>query len=253
MIDTMIRCKNLIETDTIETIHEWFYKCPPKGEIRHWKDGRSAKETAKYWLHTIPHLFQTLLKQHNLKYSLCSPEYVSHFDVYKGEARNHDLLIIAKNETLKPVVISIESKADESFGDTVSKRLNAAQKKKLENPRSKACERIEELRWALFGELNDNQLELRYQLLTAVAGTIAEAKNRDAKTAFFLVQAFVEKENHKHQQNKKDLDHFINKLSKGVYSNLENNQLLGPFTVAKATEKLPDDIELYIGKFEIQI
>lgn len=253
MIDTMIRCKNLIETDTIQTIHEWFYKCPPKGKEKHWKDGRSAKETAKHWVHTIPKPFIDILKDKHLKYERCSPEYVTKFDDYKGESRNHDLLILAKDKSPNTVIISIESKADEPFGDTVLKTKVAAEKTKQIKPKSMALERIEDLRHAFFGEIKDGQLELRYQLLTAVAGTIAEAKNRDAKTAYFLVQAFVEKENHKHQQNKKDLDHFINKLSKGVYSNLENNQLLGPFKVAKATEKLPDDIELYIGKFEIQI
>lgn len=253
MIDKMIRCKNLIETDTIQTIHEWFYKCPPKGKEKHWKDGRSAKETAKHWVHTIPKPFTDILKDKHLKYERCSPEYVTKFDAYKGEGRNHDLLLIAKNKDNNRVVISIESKADESFGDTVRKRFDAAQKKKAENPSSNALERVQELRLALFGELNDTQLELRYQLLTAVAGTIAEAKKLRTKEAYFLVQTFVEAENNKHQDNKKDLDNFIKKFSKGAYSYIENNQLLGPFTVAKGIEKLPDAIELYIGKFEIQI
>lgn len=253
MIDTMIRCKNLIETDTIQTIHEWFYNCPPKGKEKHWKDGRSAKETAKHWMHTIPKAFLELLSEQKLVYQLCSPEYVTKFDDYNGEGRNHDLLILAKDKSPNPVIISIESKADEPFGETVEKRIAAALKAKNKNDNSRAKERINELWLSLFGEAIDENSQLKYQLLTAVAGTIAEGKKQNAKKAYFLVQNFVEEENDKHQENKKDLDYFINKLSKGIYSNLENNQMVGPFTVAKATEKLPDDIELYIGKFEIQI
>lgn len=249
----MIRCKNLEPCDTIETIYEWFYKCPPKGKDNHWKDGRSAKETAKHWLHAIPQAFREILKDKNLIYEQCSPEYVSKFDGYKGEGRNHDLLIIAKDNNQNPLVISIESKADEPFGDTVKKKTEAALDAKKKNQNSRAKERIEELWLCLFGETIDENATIKYQLMTAVAGTICEAKKQGAKTAYFLVQTFVEKENQKHLDNKKDLDDFIHKLSKGNFSNLENNQIVGPFTVVKPTEKLPDDIELFIGKFEIQI
>jgi hypothetical protein len=253
MIDKMIRCKNLDDCNQIETIHEWFYKCPPKGKEKHWKDGRSAKETAKHWVHTIPKPFIDILKEKLLHYELCSPEYVTNFDAYKGEGRNHDLLILAKDKSSNPVIISIESKADEPFGDSLKKTIEVAIVAKSKNSNSRALERIEDLRLALFGELNDNQLYLRYQLLTAVAGTIAEAKKQGAKSAYFLVQTFIEQENNNHQNNKKDLDNFIKYFSKSVYTNIENNQILGPYKVAKQTEKLPNDIELFIGKFSISI
>ena len=58
MNDQMIICKNLIQTDKIESLSEWFDKCPPQKGIAHWKDGRSAKETAKLWLSAIPAEFQ---------------------------------------------------------------------------------------------------------------------------------------------------------------------------------------------------
>ncbi len=253
MIDTLIRCKNLSSDDKIEAIHEWFYKCPPQGKLKHWKDGRSAKETAKHWLHTIPLPFQELLKQYELKYELCSPEYVSNFDAYKGNGRNHDLLLIAKDKKDKKVVISIESKVDEPFGDSVKKAIDAAKIAKEKNSNSKALERIEELRKNLFGELNDNQLDLRYQLLTAVAGTIAEAKKQEAKSAFFLVQTFVEKENDKHRQNKNDLDRFIKVFTNLKHSNIDNNEVLGPFKIGTYNDYLSSEIDLWIGKYEIKI
>lgn len=253
MIDQMIRCKNLNPYDTIETINEWFYKCPPKGKEKQWKDGRSAKETAMHWVHTIPVAFLDILKDKELVFELCAPEYVTKFDVYKGEGRNHDLLILAKNKNKDTVIISIESKADEPFGDTVEKTIKAAQKKKQINKNSKAIKRIEDLRKDLFGELNDNQLGLMYQLLTAIAGTIAEAKKQGATTAFFLVQTFVEKENSKHIKNKKDLNSFLKVFTKSEDAKIENNEVLGPFRITIDNEYLSSSIDLCIGKYEIKI
>lgn len=255
MIDKMIRCKNLSSCDRIETIHEWFCKCPPKGKDKHWKDGRSAKETAKHWVHTIPQPFLEILKDKHFSYRLCSPEYVTKFDAYKGEGRNHDLLIIAKDQENNEVVISIESKADEPFDDTVEKRIETAKKAKDKNIDSKALERINELRQALFGEVNNNQEKLMYQLLTTVAGAIAEAKSKGAQTAFFLVQTFVSDEinTEKHKKNQDNLDEFIRVFTKDKHTKIENNCLLGPFTIAGNNDFLSSKIDLWIGKYEIII
>lgn len=253
MIDKMIRCKNLDKYDSIETIREWFFKCPPKGKEKHWKDGRSAKETAKHWVHTIPKPFFETLKDKEYSYELCSPEYVTKFDNYKGEGRNHDLLLIAKDKEDKKIVISVESKADEPFGNSVKNTIEAAIDAKSKNANSRSLERIDELWMTLFGESIDRKSLLKYQLLTAVAGTIAEAKKQGSKTAYFLVQTFVEGVNNKHQINKDDLDSFIKYFSKSVYTNIENNHILGPFSVSKGTDLIPDDIELFIGKYDINI
>lgn len=253
MIDQMIRCKNLDVSNRIETIHEWFYKCPPKGKEKQWKDGRSSKETAKHWIHTIPQPFLEILKDKGLSYEFCSPEYVTKFDAYKGEGRNHDLLILAKNEGNHNVVISIESKADEAFGDSVKKTIEAAKFAKEKNSNSRAFDRIEDLRKGLFCELHDNQLNLMYQLLTAVAGTIAEAKAQNATTAFFLVQTFVEKENSKHITNKEALNNFLKVFIKQEDAKIENNEVIGPFRITSNNEYLSDSIDLWIGKYEIKI
>ncbi len=255
MIDKMIRCKNLDKYDSIETIHEWFYKCPPKGKEKHWIDGRSAKETAKHWVHTIPKPFLEILKDKHLSYELCSPEYVTKFDAYKGEGRNHDLLLIAKNKDKNKVVVSIESKVDEPFGDSVKKRIDAAKIAKEKNSNSKATERIEDLRLALFGEINNNQLDLMYQLLTAIAGTIAEAIKNGANTAFFLVQTFVSDEinKEKHKQNQNDLEDFLKAFTKVEDTKLENNKVIGPYRIATNNAYLSKHIDLWIGKYEINI
>lgn len=254
MIDKMIRCKNFDVTNKIDCLHQWFDKCPPQGKLKHWKDGRSAKETAKHWLHIIPSEFKEILSPFKLNYQICSPEFVSKLDNYRGNARNHDLLILAKNTLRKNVVISVESKADETFDVTISERIINAKKELKENLNSKALNRIEDLRKAIFGSLKDEQLHLRYQLLTAVAGTLAEAKVQKATKAIFLVQTFISDEINKgqHQQNQDDLDAFVNYLSEGKIPKLETGILSEPIKVP-GNEFIPDNIELWIGKYEIEI
>lgn len=255
MIDKMIRCKDLILNDQIGSLNEWFIKCPPTGKEKQWKDGRSAKETAKHWTYTIPQPFKNILNEFKLMFKVCSPEYETTFDSNGGKGRNHDLLILAKNENKQSVVVSIESKADEPFGETISETIKAAEKRKKKTPNSKGLIRISELRNALFGKEDDNQLGLRYQLLTAVAGTIAEAKKQNAKSAIFLIQTFISEEidNKKHLQNQMDLNSFITLFSKSEYTELPNNQLIGPFNITEDTKHLSKDVNLWIGKYNIEI
>lgn len=255
MIDKMIRCKNLEKNDKIESLAEWFQKCPPQGKELHWVDGRSAKETAKHWAYTIPQPFKDILSHHKLKYNLCSAEYVTNFDQNGGNGRNHDLLILANDTIGNPVVISIESKVDESFGDTIAQTVAASTIRFQENENSKGLKRIQELRVALFGSENTNQNPLRYQFFTAIAGTIAEAKKQGAKTAFFLIQTFESSEidKKKHAQNQSDLDEFIKLYSNSKYLSVPPDRLIGPFRVANPTQNLLNDIDLWIGKYRIEI
>lgn len=254
MIDRMIRCKDLTANDHIGSLNEWFLKCPPEGKEKHWKDGRSAKETAKHWVYTIPQEFKNILKTFKLNFKMCSPEFVTDFDKNGGNGRNHDLLIIAENEAKETVVISVESKVDEEFDKILSKRIEAAKAELIKRPTSKALKRIEELRFAIFGKTEKESLSLRYQLLTAVAGTLFEAKEQKATKAIFLVQTFKSDEikTNYHQRNQDDLDAFVNYVSKGKIPKLEAGILSEPITVP-GNESIPNNIELWIGKYEIEI
>jgi hypothetical protein len=255
MIDQMVLCKDLDTTNKIDCLYQWFDKCPPQGKLKHWVDGRSAKETAKYWLHTIPSEFRKLLNPLNLNYKICSPEFISKFDNYGGNDRNHDLLIIAEKKSGDKVVISIESKVDEEFGNTVSKTIIDANERIYKNPNSKGLLRIEDLRKTLFGCEKDDQLPIRYQLLTAISGTLAEAKLQGAKTAIFIVQTFFSSETKakKHEQNKIDLNSFLNLFTNGRYISINDGELLGPFRAPGNNNLVPDNIDLWIGKYSIEI
>ncbi len=247
----MIICKSSISKIPIITIDEWKKQCPPQGKNKQWKDGRSAKETAKNWIKGVPVEFSNTTKTLSVIPSIVLPEFNSKFDDYKGGVRNHDLLIL---DDVNKIVVGIESKVDEPFSNNLQNQILLSEIKFQNNPKSKALQRIEDLRKALFGKLEDVQLNLKYQLLTSVAGTIAEAKNRDCKKAVFLVQTFLSQEmdSKKHRQNQRDLDYFVEIISKGKYKIIHDGDLLHIGTLP-VNSFIPDDVELYIGKYSIKL
>lgn len=253
----MIICKNLDISEPIRTTIEWFEKCPPQGKEKHWVDGRSAKETAILWLKGIPSEFTDIMQSLNFIPYQCSPEFRTRFDTYKGNTRNHDLLVINEDRS---ITVCIESKVDEPFGDYLNKAIVKAEKKKLLKPDSKALSRIEELRNAVFGSISDNQLNLRYQLLHGVAATLAEARTLKSTKAVFIVQTIITSKfiANKSKLNQLDLDNFVNYLSNGKQKTINDGVLLKIGTVPGSIDTsskyaIPNNIELYIGKFSIRI
>lgn len=250
----MIRCKDLVSNDQIGSLNEWFGKCPPQRGLKQWVDGRSAKETAKHWIYTIPQSFKDILKGFKLEFEVCSPEFVTRFDNNGDNGRNHDLFIIAKNENKETIVISVESKVDEEFDKTLIHSINNAKTALIKNPTSKVLKRIEELRLSIFGKTDENQLGLRYQLLTAIAGTLAEAKIQNATKAIFIIQTFTSEDINKdcYMRNQNDLNNFIHHLTNGNCSQLKEGELIGPLKVP-GNQFIPNNIDLYIGKCTIEI
>ncbi len=212
-------------------------------------------ETAKHWVYTIPQAFSNLLKCFHLEYKTCSPEYVSYFDSFTGNGRNHDLLITAQDKNDSRIIISVESKVDEKFGITIDEYLAEISKKKAKGENTNADKRIDLLQKALFANPNDTQIsKLRYQLLTAIAGTLSEAKKQDASKAIFVVQTFLshEMDSKRHRQNQRDLDYFLEVFTHGTQKIIHDGDLLGPFTVP-GNEFIPGVVELWIGKYSVKI
>lgn len=248
-------CRNMILSDEISTIEEWFKKCPPQGKEKHWQDGRSAKETAKHWINGIPQPFTDLFKDFGFEFQLCSPEYVSDFDDLRGNGRNHDILILAQDPSENPFVISIESKVDEPFGPTVGDYQKDIKKKKDKNSSTQADIRIINLKNALMPSVPDSEfIKVRYQLLTSVAGTLTEAKKQKANSAIFVIQTFITDglDQEKHQINQADLDFFIDLISNGRFKTIKDGTLLGPMRV-KGNRFIPDFVDLWIGKYSLRI
>ena len=169
----------------ITTVEEWYQFAPPKAKGKHWKDGRSAKSLAQFMTdkNQVKKLEDILVE---LKYGTngvisCTPEANTVLPC-KGNGRNHDLLMIGED-----FVVGIEAKVSESFGEEISTELIEASDNKKG--------RIDKLANELFGckinEIKDG-LELRYQLLTVVYGTLREAENNQKSKALFLVVVFTD-------------------------------------------------------------
>ena len=169
----------------ITTVEEWYLFAPPKAKGKHWKDGRSAKSLAQFMTdkNQVKKLEDILVE---LKYDTngvisCTPEANTVLPC-KGNGRNHDLLMIGED-----FVVGIEAKVSEPFGEEISTELIEASDNKKG--------RIDKLANELFGckinEVKDG-LELRYQLLTGVYGTLLEAENNKKSKALFLVIVFTD-------------------------------------------------------------
>ena len=169
----------------ITTVEEWYQFAPPKAKGKHWKDGRSAKSLAQFMTdkNQVKKLEDILVElEYNTKGVIsCTPEANTVLPC-KGNGRNHDLLMIGED-----FVVGIEAKVSEPFGEEISTELIEASDNKKG--------RIDKLANELFGckinEVKDG-LELRYQLLTGVYGTLREAKKNKKSKALFLVIVFTD-------------------------------------------------------------
>jgi hypothetical protein len=140
--------------------------------------------------------------------------------------------------------VSVEAKADEEFGLYAGDHFR--ERKMVEG--SRVPERFSRMCEGLFGREDAKFHQLRYQLLTATCGTLAEAKARGADIAVFVVHEFIGKTKPKKVDgNANDLNQFIGALSSGRIKSISPSQLLGPFTVP-GNDFFPGNIPLYIGK-----
>ena len=241
----------MIEKDgrRLTTLAEWRSHAPPKRAM-HWKDGRSAKENARLWLDAAPDLpsgIADLLGATGCIGTLRSwsaePEARVRFDAL-GEPANLDVLVQAQDGT-GPVVIGVEAKADESFGSTMNQTLLAAEKRLAGNSRSRGVERMRVLATTFRLDLARPGIsELRYQLLTLTAATVAEAGRQSAERAVVIVHELVSglaKPEYR-ARNARDLDGFLEAVF-GHTGAVRPGMIAGPFRM--------DGVRaLYFGKTE---
>lgn len=235
----------------IHSVDDWFRLAPPKMGIRHWKDGRSAKEQAKAWLKTgipkMPHPLKALLNSHLATTSFVAdvaiPEMTTLLDHFGGESRNHDLVLLGYAGTHK-ILISVEAKADEPFGKTIHKELALA------SPHSNVPGRIQLLSNSIFGRSIDTELgELRYQLLHGLAGALIEAKNQKAELAIFIVHEFISSQTNPKNvaRNNTDFKKFIRAFPGLRAVTITQGKLIEGIII-EGGQYVPSDIPVLIGK-----
>jgi hypothetical protein len=236
-------------------ITDWRAWTRPKKDGQ-WRAGRSAMELARAWfvspVPVCPREIADLLASHPLGTGLTLvegiPEHVTSLPM-PGEGRNHDLLLLGHGGS-GSVVISVEAKVDEPFGETIGTYWNSASHS--DKP-TRAPQRIETLLAMAFGAEArpdaDPWRGLRYQLLTAVTGTAMEAARRQVSTAVVVVHEFrTERINaEKAQANARDFETFVGVLLRLPPSTVVPGRLYGPVVLAQG-EHLQRPVDLFIGK-----
>ena len=242
----------------ILSVDGWYAGAPPKGGAAHWVTGRSARELAAAWCGSqgpcVPAEIEQLLRSHpdleTLIIERALPEHQIRFDDQPGEPRNADLAIEARDGK-GLVAITIEGKADESFDRPVTAVLQSAVKRIAADEKTGAVRRVEYLSEALLPQWRSGLPhlgDLRYQLLTGIAGTLAWARELRATRAVFAIQEFVtdQTRDDKHAQNASDLNEFLERLTDGAIRNLAEGTLVGPLRVP-GNARMPS-VPLYVGK-----
>lgn len=241
------------------TLDEWLEHAGPKNPEVQWVEGRSAMEVARAWLESAPsgppaeigHLLRSHRDFRNVIIEQVEPEARVSFDTRRGEPSNADLVLIGHDE-IGPFVGSVEAKADETFGQRLSDTLDAALERAIANPRSAGVERVIDLVRALIPPKKPETVavgELRYQLLTGIAGSLALAAEHRAARAVFIVHVFeTGKTSSQHlEANANDASQFVCRLTSGSVTSLEDGVLVGPIQVRGAALSAKP-AALYIGK-----
>jgi len=236
-------------------IADWRAWSPPK-DLKHWRAGKSAVELARAWFTAeaprIPPEFASLLSSSPLLAGLRSlkgvPEYVTALPE-AGEGRNHDLILEGETPGGR-VLISVEGKADEKFGQRIGKYWAQKREERAApgGTPSRAPERIEALLTLLAGPAafpaEDPWNRIRYQLVTAAAGTLLEAQTRGASLAVLAIHEFRTSETTEENlvRNASDLEAFLAALGLLPTPPMQPGRLYGPWQ----SHGIP--IPLLIGK-----
>lgn len=240
----------------IKSVEDWFAYAPPKKGAVQWKDTRSAKELARCWLRAgtpkAPDQLVALLKGTfgaSVTLDEARPECIIELDDFSGEHRNCDLVVLG-TAGAKRMVINIEAKADEPFGELVGEYFD-----RMDGSASNVPSRVRHLSLALFGREPDHRIRsLRYQLLHAAAATLIEAQTHGADFALFLIHEFRSASLSKRRlaQNQADWQNFVNSFAELHTAAYTNDQLLGPVAIPGGG-RVPHGLPLYMGKFVTEL
>lgn len=230
----------------INSVDDWKKYAPPMKD-EHWKNGKSAKELAKYIIGEndyLPQELEVLLIKIGCKQELeleGEPEKITGLKS-RGNGRTHDLLLVKEEE----VVLGVEAKVAESFGSELVCKIINDYKNDPQKMEGK-YKRLNYLYKCIYGSKIDNiskkdSEHLRYQLLTATVGTLLEAEKAKAKKAALVIITFVSvagSVSNGMKKNEDDLYYFISTIS-------EYRQSGGSY-------KLPgfENIEFYIEHLNI--
>jgi hypothetical protein len=222
---------------------------------KQWAEGRSARELAHAWIESdaaeqVTSLLTTVPAFAGLVLDRGIAEKQTRFDDIRGGPGHHDLLVVGAAPS-GPVVIGVEGKADEPFDERLDvwvTRAGAA------GEESRAPERLDRLTTAFFGTTLDEDpflAPLRYQLLSGLAGTLADAREQGARQAVLLVHEFETPwtDHELHRRNADDLEAFVGRLMPAAeYAGDGRAWIAGPGVLEGDGTWLPESADVYVAK-----
>ena len=145
------------------------------------------------------------------------------------------------------MVVSVEAKADETFGETVAEYGAAAQRKLDKGVPTKALDRLSGLVAAIAGRDPSAVAALRYQLFSATARALAAAKDAGANHAVVFVHEFATAATKpsKRAANDAALHAFLQALFGAEPSG--DQWCVGPFRVP-GSDRISHSVELWYAK-----
>ena len=188
-------------------------------KARHWKKGRSAFSLAEFIMghrkgaSYLEKRISSVLSRH-VTLELATPEFLARFDSYPGNPSNLDLGItghVGRLALKQSLFVGLAAKVDETFGSTVGSRYSSAMKIRKAGKSTNAPERVKGLLSNYFsakGSPDSSRFaDIRYQLLTGAAGTLAAP----GKISVFYILVFRTSlyDERKGLANRRDYERFI--------------------------------------------
>jgi hypothetical protein len=238
---------------SLRTVVDWECLAPPAAK-HHWAVGRSAFELASDWLDgdaaaRVTALLRSRPELAGLTLHDGIVEKLTRFDEIRGGPRHHDLLVNASAAS-GPVIVGVEGKADESFDLTLRDYVANAVRARPDTTR--APERLDRLTTMFLGATLAGEPalgDLRYQLLSALAGTLADAQLAAARHAVLLVHEFVTDRTSDalHEANAAALRAFVERLGAEPAGD-PDAWITAPVVVRGDGGWLPAEIGVFVAK-----
>lgn len=198
----------------------------------HWEEGRSACSLARHF--TQPSIdksegiemltkFLYSLGFDDVKLTRGEVEHESSFDNYK-KGRMQDLVLWGEcgNE---PVVICVEAKVDEPFGDTIEQAYMDAESYLQKSPESKKKVRIIDLCARYFDNAAPEQcFQYRYQLLHYLAGSLNEAAKE--KAALFMPVIVYKTSKYNEKAGERNLEDYLNFMQSQKFTRYDTDGII---------------------------
>lgn len=197
----------------ISTLDQWARLYDTPQQSHQWVEHRSAYSVADFVLNRngasqLESRVSNALGE-SVSFEKAIPEYEVRFDEY-GRGRVHDLGIFGETASGKSIFVGLEAKVDETFGAMLKDVYLQAKARQITGVSTNAPERIENLLAAHFSAPDPAMFNVRYQLLYATAGTIAEKADISVLyVAVFKTPLYDETIG---ASNYRDYVHFVNKV-----------------------------------------